>query len=724
MSVRQSGSKKILSSFLLQIIFLLLVFALPAVAGGGIFYVTVDGGAAPKDGSSWDKATSVEGFRKALNEPVEGEYWVAAGTYTPGEPGDRTKSFVLSDDIALYGGFSGTETERSQRDPKTNITILTGDLNGDDGADFSNYEENSYHVVKAVGVNTIAVLDGFTVKGGNADGGGDNKYGGGMYIKDGSPTVANCIFTLNQTKYGTVHSQYYGGGMYIKDGAPAITNCTFSENMAYWGGGVYSENPGSGTPSFKDCTFSANTAVQSGGGMYISNNNPEVTNCTFSGNTAGQGGGGMYISNNNPEVTNCTFSGNTAGQGPGLFRNFGAPVVKNTIFWGTDSAAEQVKDTSNTIIVTYSVVDTNVFNDPTNTNADPKLEGLKDNGGPTKTHALLAGSSAIDTGTNAGAPATDQRGVVRPQGDKFDIGAYEAAPSNGPAPTPTPTPTPTLDPFPDPDPTPTPIPTPIPTPVPLQPVDPPEGEHFLQATPLVVTLSPNPTEQQKKDALRNVFRQAFVPDELIEDLLELLSVDDTGQVFINDDAIERLLKLLDDLEIPEGAEGSPLAVFRASLDGQGASALAEDAGTMIVFFELPSRFNGVRSDRLQVVKVFSPERVVLFERVYSLEDLRDRCAAVVELEGSTLKRVLNPDDLIASGCMVALAIEDGGRFDLDGKCDGGATDPAFLVEGAKKNAPDGPGGGSGGGCTAGSISPALIALFAPLVLLAGGGRRE
>jgi len=57
--------------------------------------------------------------------------------------------------------------------------------------------------------------------------------------------------------------------------------------------------------------------------------------------------------------------------------------------------------------------------------ANPKLGPLADNGGPTMTMALLAGSPAIDSGAAAGAPATDQRGVPRPQGSRVDMGAYE-----------------------------------------------------------------------------------------------------------------------------------------------------------------------------------------------------------------------------------------------------------------------------------------------------------
>jgi len=62
---------------------------------------------------------------------------------------------------------------------------------------------------------------------------------------------------------------------------------------------------------------------------------------------------------------------------------------------------------------------------------DPKLGPLADNGGLSLTHALLSGSSALDRGTSAGAPSTDQRGVSRPQGSGYDIGAFELAVSSG-----------------------------------------------------------------------------------------------------------------------------------------------------------------------------------------------------------------------------------------------------------------------------------------------------
>ena len=313
------------------------------------------------NGHSW--ANAYTDLQAALAAAVSGdEIWVARGTYKPTSGTLRTVSFVLEAGVGLYGGFAGVETELGQRNWETNATILSGNI-----GITSDTADNSYHVV--VGAD-LAVLDGFTITGGNANvTTGTFSQGGGMYNLDCSPDVTNCTFSgntasdcgggmLNSSGSPTVTNctfsgnvaDNYGGGMYNSGGSPDVTNCTFSGNVAnllFWvsggyGGGMYNENC---SPDVTNCTFSGNSANYSGGGMLNdSDSSPTVTNCTFSDNSAGGGiyggfGGGMYNGNSSPDVTNCTFSGNTAdnyygGSGGGMF-NFGSsPDVTNCTFSG------------------------------------------------------------------------------------------------------------------------------------------------------------------------------------------------------------------------------------------------------------------------------------------------------------------------------------------------------------------------------------------------------
>jgi hypothetical protein len=175
-------------------------------------------------------------------------------------------------------------------------------------------------------------------------------------------------------------------------------------------------------------TFSNNSAGSWGGG--ISNfNTAIITNSTIANNSANSGsGGGAYNFYGTLTLINNTFSGNSAASAGGIYNNqYGTLNFANTIIANSPSGGD---------CVSVATIGTNVKNlveDGTCSpflNGDPNLGPLADNGGPTQTMALLAGSRALDAGDNAtcvAAPVNnlDQRGVVRPQGASCDIGAYE-----------------------------------------------------------------------------------------------------------------------------------------------------------------------------------------------------------------------------------------------------------------------------------------------------------
>jgi RTX calcium-binding nonapeptide repeat (4 copies) len=216
---------------------------------------------------------------------------------------------------------------------------------------------------------------------------------------------------VNSTVSGNIGPGAVGGILAENDSLLNITNSTVSGNEA---GGIIG-GVGAGT-----------TAVVN------------LTNSTVSGNKAGQSGGGLYAQNDATiNVLNSTITNNTAdsdntgdGNGGGAFQTDTAAInLKNTILAGnTVGTGSTGPDCFGTITSQgFNILGTNAGctfgaqgSDKVNTN--PMLGPLADNGGPTLTHALLAGSPAIDA-AGPGAPATDQRGLPRDAAP--DIGAYE-----------------------------------------------------------------------------------------------------------------------------------------------------------------------------------------------------------------------------------------------------------------------------------------------------------
>lgn len=437
-----------------------LTAASSASAAGPICRVTTSG-TIGGNGSDW--AAQAMALQTTLITSGCTEVWVAAGTYTPGTA--RSTSFHIVSGVAVYGGFSGTETARSQRNPAANLTTLSGEIGAAGNSD------NSYSVVLLDSfwdhnsITASTVLDGFIISGGNANDSSLGHSGGGLYCKGGgsgldcSPTLSNLTFSGNSAigTGGAMYNSGVGGGI----SSPILNNVTFSGNSAGGNGGAMYNNAyiGTSSPSLSNVTFSDNSSTSGyGGAMYnygsSGTSSPILSNVTFSGNSAPNGGGGaMYnrgdsSGTSSPSLANVTFSGNSAAAGGAMY-NYGiggtnSPTLSNVIAWGdtTTSGSPEIRNLGAAMPhIDHSVIQGSGGSGGAwvvglgsdgggNLDTDPALGPLADNGGTTQTLLPGTGSSAIDAGNDTTCLSSlvnglDQRGVVRPQGPRCDIGAVE-----------------------------------------------------------------------------------------------------------------------------------------------------------------------------------------------------------------------------------------------------------------------------------------------------------
>ncbi len=257
----------------------------------------------------------------------------------------------------------------------------------------------------------------------------------------------------------------FGGGI-RNDGTLTLINSTVSGNTATnTGGGIYNN----GTVTLTNSTISGNSAGTDGGGILNSGGIVTLTNSTVSGNTADSSGGGINTSrgidnNGTVTLTNSTVSGNSAvTNGGGIANSFSTVTLVNSMVSG-NSSADDGREIYNFGIPSVSIINADSFNlfghsgenstqafygfTPASKDVNASSNGtggilkptalsailnatLADNGGPTKTHALVSGSPAVDLDTTCGTRlTTDQRGSSRPVGAGCDVGAFEDGDGN------------------------------------------------------------------------------------------------------------------------------------------------------------------------------------------------------------------------------------------------------------------------------------------------------
>jgi len=216
------------------------------------------------------------------------------------------------------------------------ITVL-----GEEGADVSILDgKRSGSVVTFVGGESgEAILEGFTIRNGEA------VMGGGIKCAGSSPTITGCTIKGSSARIGAGISSHRSG--------PAITDCSISDNTGErHGGGIYVYE--SDTVTIANCTISGNTAYVYGGGIHLYRSSPTITSCSISGNTAlAYGGGvaseygapmiqsttisqnsrsGLYCYDSDMMIVNCMILGNTAGAGGGIYCLLSSPIITHCTF--------------------------------------------------------------------------------------------------------------------------------------------------------------------------------------------------------------------------------------------------------------------------------------------------------------------------------------------------------------------------------------------------------
>jgi hypothetical protein len=392
-------------------LFLLLLLGSPLFAA--TIYVDASRPDDSGDGLSW--ATARKYLQTALTAAQAGDQiWVAQGTYKPTtNPAAQNVSFAMKEGVAIYGGFTSGQMNLSDRnsDPETNNTILSGDIDNDGTLD-----GNSFSVILnyQIGLSSAAVLDGFTLTGGNAQGAID---GGAMNNRGGSagnpcnPYISRCLFRDNYAINNGAAVFNDGGGSECN---PQFVNCTFRNNTT-GAAGLYGQG----------------AAVYNAGG-YGTTVNPQFINCTFQNNSAGfrggavmtevgSGGGGSL-----PTFTNCSFQGNRAGESGGALGKSGAgalAVLNNCVFWDNGSSFVFVRiGSASNAVANYNLFDSKIGSYSGSNNLTTTVNPFVSS---TSTELRVC-SPAIDAGSDAlyTGPGTDLAGNARTV-RTIDMGAYE-----------------------------------------------------------------------------------------------------------------------------------------------------------------------------------------------------------------------------------------------------------------------------------------------------------
>ena len=368
--------------------------------------------------TAWAGRTTYTNLQDAIDAAQTGDMiWVEQGTYYPsrtfGNNSDtRCKSFVMKDNITLYGGFVGTENSIDERAASSYVMSFPTILSGDFANTPDNNADNSYHVVYCIGISNVT-LDGFTITGGNGNrtayeaeqkGAGaylganchlrkctiDNntatKNGGGVWVSS-TGSLTECYLTNN-----SVTAANSGGGAAFFDNrsfdaTAAAINCVFEANSctATVTPTVSSRNGGGAVSSgqntiYEGCYFILNTCTNPGGAIICGNSttlnhcmfylnqatsgaciyggtsaNVLLSNCLLANNAATTNGGSVYATGSSCRAINSTFVNNGAPAGAAIYGSSSFTLF-NSIVWNNGTAAESQISGSSDVTCMYTAI--------------------------------------------------------------------------------------------------------------------------------------------------------------------------------------------------------------------------------------------------------------------------------------------------------------------------------------------------------------------------------
>jgi CSLREA domain-containing protein len=345
------------------------------------------------------------------------------------------------------GDVAGLKTALTTANSNQQDDVINLAVNGSYLISAADNGRNGLPIIGVDGGHTLTI---------NGNGATISRTGAGTYRLlqvSFATVVVNAVIMQNgdMDPSGTPGDGQFGGAILNDHGNVTVTNCTFLGNHGYDGGALANDgSSGNASLTVLNSTFVQNHVGRSGAALFNNQGTFAMTNCTISGNygdgiLGGNPGIATFGGNNKVgtgTIVHCTFYRNVSRLANPAFGDSGISVsqstltVSNSILMTSDPTLPVIVNSQGTVISNgYNVANDDeggfltAIGDQTAT--DPRLAPLANNGGPTRTHALMNGSPALDAGDPNTPVTTDQRGQSRPvdfNGDgwnRSDAGAYE-----------------------------------------------------------------------------------------------------------------------------------------------------------------------------------------------------------------------------------------------------------------------------------------------------------